>query len=299
MTTIESFNQYMRYELNRSAHTVSSYSTDLIGFATFVTGGKPDTWQPADTTSNDIRAWLAALSRSGVKASSIRRKTQALRAFFRWMRKRGGIAVNPAADVTLAKLSKPLPDSVPVKEMETLLDEDIDSTDFCQVRDHMIVNMLYSTGIRRAELLDLRLKDYTPSARELKVTGKRDKQRVIPISPQLATEIERYLEMRADTAAEGTDAFFLGKNGRPLNKTALSGIVKVKLAMTSCSKRSPHTLRHTFATAMLNNGAEINAVKEFLGHASLATTQIYTHLSYNELKNNYLHAHPRAKKEED
>lgn len=289
----------MRYELNRSVHTVSSYSTDLNEFAAFVTADKPDTWLPADTTPNDIRAWLASLSRAGVKASSIRRKTQALRAFFRWMRKRGEIATNPAADVTLAKLAKPLPDSVPVKEMEALLSEEPPADDYCEVRDHLIINMLYSTGIRRAELLGLRLKDYSPTAGELKVTGKRDKQRVVPVSSTLADEISAYLSLRAETAADGTDAFFLGKSGRPLNKTTLSGIVKVKLAMTSCSKRSPHTLRHTFATAMLNNGAEINAVKEFLGHASLATTQIYTHLSYNELKNNYLHAHPRAKKEED
>lgn len=282
----------MRYELNRSAHTVAAYTRDLTQLADWVAGCN-GCFDPTALTQTDIRTWLRHLAASGDKPATVRRKTQAVRSLYRFLLKRGRTKSDPTEDIVLAKLPRPLPDTVAERDMEAVLAHP-DSTDYGP--DDLVIDLLYSTGMRRAELIGLRLKDYDPLRHELKVLGKRDKQRIIPLPEVLCLSIDRYI---ASTLPPGTPAdapLLVRKNGRPLNNYALSRIVKEKLSATACRKKSPHVLRHSFATAMLNHGADINTVKEFLGHASLAATQIYTHLSFGELKTNYQRAHPRALK---
>ena len=295
---IEDFLKYIRYELNLSACTVLSYSTDLRQFAEYLTGGTGEGLDVASVTAGDIRAWIAHLSKRGVSARSIRRKVQAVRAFYRYLIKRGDAIENPAADVELAKLRKPLPVFVREENINTLLDEEVDAGEFVEVRDKLIVMMLYTTGIRRAELIGLRDADVDVAKREMKVLGKRDKERIVPFGAELAEWIGRYRELRDKKAAStATGAFFVRPSGEALYPMLVQRIVKEKLVEAGGSPRqSPHVLRHTFASAMLNGGASLNSVKELLGHESLAATQVYTHITVRELKSNYEHAHPRATK---
>lgn len=280
----------MRYELNRSAHTVAAYTRDLTQLALW-TAGRCGCFDPTALTQADIRSWLRHLAASGDKPATIRRKTHAVRSLYRFMIKRGRTQSDPTEDIVLATVPRPLPDTVAERDMETVLAHK-DSPD--SGADDLVIDLLYSTGMRRAELIGLRLRDYDPQRRELKVLGKRDKQRTIPLPAELCARIDRYIAYYITPDSPAESPLILRKNGRPLNNYALSRIVKEKLSTTACRKKSPHVLRHSFATAMLNHGADINTVKEFLGHASLAATQIYTHLSFGELKTNYQRAHPRA-----
>lgn len=289
----QSFLNYIRCELNLSARTVLSYTYDLRqweAFATATFGTDFDTTAP---TSNDLRMWVARLASDGVSQRSIRRKIQTLRAFFAYMMKRRGALTNPAAELQPGRMSKPLPRVVPPSQTARVLDTDLaDPTDFEQVRDHLIVDMLYSTGMRASELAGLRDCDVNTAAAELKVVGKRNKERIIPYSQSLADMISRYRSLRPDTP---TGAFFVLADGSPIAYRHVNATVKREFAGTD-SHPTPHALRHSCATDMLNAGASLAAVRELLGHASLATTQIYTHLSTSELKHNYKLAHPRAQK---
>lgn len=298
---VADFTTYMRYELNRSAHTVSAYSRDIMQFIHYMHDFSED-FNPAGVTTIDVRTWLRVLSASGDKPATIRRKTQALRSFFAFLKHRGKVQSNPCSDIVLAKIPSKLPEIVSSDDMELLLSEtkpDVDKN-YDDFRDHLILLLLYSTGMRQAELLGLCRKDFNINRRELRITGKRNKQRIVPLPEEVCKIMKQYLDMRAvQVGGNIPDSQILAKkNGKAMNKSALYSIVKVRLGTTSCRKKSPHVLRHSFATAMLNNGADINTVKEYLGHASLAATQIYTHLTLRELKTNYQHAHPRAKKED-
>lgn len=295
---LEDFLKYLRYELNRSAYTVLSYSTDICQFAEFITDGETDKFSPADVTVTDVRAWVGRLAAEKMSPRTLRRKVQSIRAFYRFLVKRGVAVVNPASDVTLAKIDKPLPAFVRASEMEKIIDEDCDNS-HDSLRDSLLTELFYSTGMRQAELLSLRPSDILWSNFEFKITGKRNKQRIVPFAPELGKKIKRYVEVRDAEYPEfaGSEILFVN-NGRPLNKAALYRIINKKLSLVASKKKSPHVLRHSFATAMLADGADLNTVKEFLGHTSLAATQIYTHLSFSELKNNYQHAHPRAQKQE-
>ena len=231
-------------------------------------------------TTSDIRAWLSCLSRAGDAPVTIRRKTQSLRAFFRYLLRRRVIDANPAADIVLAKTRRSLPNFVPAAEMERVVDSldtssrAADATEEERLEE-IAVTLLYTTGMRRAELLSLRDADIDFSRLELKEwIAWRDAQ--YPSSPS---------------------TLLLTFKGAPLSKTKLAAMVGRALASTSARRKSPHALRHTFATAMLNEGADLNSVKEMLGHASLSTTQIYTHVSFAEMREAYRHAHPRAKEE--
>ena len=208
--------------------------------------------------------------------------------------KQGMASDSPAAAVELARIPKRLPQLVRTSSMDELLDQEIDETDFVQVRNRLIVMMLYETGMRRAELLDLLDRNVDTASGELKVHGKRDKDRIIPFGTELAQAIDSYRLLR-DELVRGCEHFFVKEDGNPLYPMLVYRIVHRALQEVGVtSKRSPHVLRHSFATAMLNDGAAINSVKELLGHESLATTQIYTHVTFSELKNNYKLAHPRA-----
>lgn len=298
---ISSFLRYLRLELNRSELTCTAYGHDLREFAGWL--ATPERPFSAETvTTSDIRAWLSCLSRAGDAPVTIRRKTQSLRAFFRYLLRRRVIDSNPAADIVLAKTRRSLPNFVPAAEMERVVDSldtssrAADATEEERLEE-IAVTLLYTTGMRRAELLSLRDADIDYSRLELRVTGKRSKQRVIPIAGPMAEHLKEWIAWRDAQYPSSPSPLLLTFKGAPLSKTRLAAMVGRALASTSARRKSPHALRHTFATAMLNEGADLNSVKEMLGHASLSTTQIYTHVSFAEMREAYRHAHPRAKEE--
>lgn len=299
---IATFVGYLRHELNRSRLTVTAYEADLRQFIAFL--GASSSFDAASVTVADIRAWLAEMTRCGDTPRTLRRKTQSLRAFYRFLMRRKIVKTNPAADIVLAKADRPLPQFVREEEMENLLSADTEyETDADSARDHLVMLMLYSTGMRRAELLGMKDSDVDFYRGEIRVTGKRNKQRVIPIARELADEISRYIALRDKETDEKCrisrgEYLFHGPRGR-LGEKLIAAIVARMLAGTSVVRKSPHVLRHTFATALLNNGAGINSVKELLGHASVATTQIYTHVSFAQMRSDYLKAHPRARHNPD
>ncbi|MGM9832679.1 MAG: tyrosine-type recombinase/integrase [Candidatus Limisoma sp.] len=288
----EKYIRYLRYELNYSVHTVLSYSKDLSQFAQFL---GVEVLEPKRVTVGDVRAWVYSLSKDGMAVRTVRRKVQSLRAYFRYLQKEGVVDANPVDDIPMAKVPHPLPVFVREKSMDDVLDADYDRADFADVRNRLIVEMLYETGIRRAELITLEDANVDSRAGELKVLGKRSKERIVPFGPRLCRLVETYRALRKGVGPE-TDRFFVTDKGRPVYPTLVYNVVTDALSSVTASKRSPHVLRHSFASAMLNHGAGINSVKELLGHESLAATQVYTHITYRELKQNYKHAHPRALK---
>ncbi len=289
---INDFLSYLKAELRCSPHTVAAYERDLRQFCT---------WRDSDdcttVTTGEIRAWIGDLADEGLAATTLRRKAQSLRAFFHWRQKTCGAHSNPATDIILPKKRRHLPNFIKEEEMESLLNTEPDS--FADERAHIVLTILYSLGLRQAELLALTDADVDFSGCELRVTGKRDKQRSVPLPDTLAEEIRHWQEVRDKRypALPNPAPLIAGPHGK-LSKPALYALVRDALSTVSSGRKSPHTLRHTFATAMVNNGADLDAVREMLGHESLATTQIYTHLSFNELLSNYRHSHPRAKQEE-
>lgn len=293
---IDHFTNHLRHEVNDSPLTVEAYLRDLRQFIAF-SGADTDSFDPLTVTSSDIRAWVASMSRRGLNRRTLRRKVQSLRAFYRYLMLMGHTRTNPAMQVEIAKPHDPLPAFIRQAETNEILDQSVDSDDFTALRDHLIILMLYSTGMRRAELIGLLDRNVDLSRFELKVLGKRNKERVIPFGAELAREIRRYRGLREELGLDTDDHFFVRPGGLPLYPRAVNVIVDRMLRPgVSAAKVSPHVLRHSFATDMLNNGADINAVQQLLGHCSLETTQIYTHISTRELQQNYLTAHPRAKK---
>lgn len=294
---IESFITYIRCELNLSAHTVSAYSRELKQWADFETAGKPETLRPMETTASDLRLWVAQLAKEGDAPRTIRHKIQSLRAFFRYLMRYHGLKSNPAAELSLAKTDKPLPVYVRQSETNAILDSPIDETDFTEVRNRLVVMMIYTTGLRCSEVQGLKDVDVNTETCELKVLGKRNKERVIPFGPELEQMIETYRTLRDKTAQACAPEFFVRESGEPLYRKLVYTIVHNALeGRTVARRQSPHVLRHSFATDMLNNGADLYSVQQLLGHQSLATTQVYTHITYRELKQNYQQAHPRALK---
>ena len=294
---IEGFLKYLRYELNYSVHTVLSYGNDLRQFAEFLTRGDSEQLRLDDVSVNDIREWMMSLSNAGDCQRTIRRKVQSVRALYKYMQRRALIDRNPATMVELAKLPKRLPTYVRSENINALLDQDIDLADFTAVRNKLMLMMFYETGIRRAELIGLSDVNVDASAMQIKVRGKRNKDRIVPFGSELLGWIERYRDLRSQQVTCECDEFFVGTNGKPLYPSLVYNVVHDALqAAGGTDKFSPHVLRHSFASAMLNNGAQLNNVKELLGHESLAATQVYTHITFSELKDNYQSAHPRALK---
>lgn len=294
---IEGFLKYLRYELNYSVHTVLSYGNDLRQFAEFLTRGDSGQLRLDDVSVSDIREWMMSLSNAGDCQRTIRRKVQSVRALYKYMQRRALIDRNPATMVELAKLPKRLPTYVRSENINAMLDEDIDLSDFTAVRNRLMLLMFYETGIRRAELIGLSDVNVDASAMQIKVHGKRNKDRIVPFGSELLEWIVRYRELRSQQVAAVCDAFFVRPNGKALYPSLVYNVVHDALqAAGGTDKFSPHVLRHSFASAMLNNGAQLNNVKELLGHESLAATQVYTHITFSELKDNYQSAHPRALK---
>ena len=294
---IDSFLDYLRYERNYSNYTIGAYSKDLRQFEGYVKRYKEGIFDPVDVDADLVRGWVVSLMDEMLSPVSVNRKLSSLKSFFKFLMKQGSISVNPLRLITGPKTKKPLPYFVRDKEMELLLDGDGFDEDFEGVRDRLILEMLYDTGIRRSELIGIQDFDVDFGAMQIRVTGKRNKQRLIPFAEGLKNLIQAYTEVRNREVGSESGWFFVRKNGEQLSAGIVYTIVKKKLSeIPTLAKRSPHVLRHSFATSMLNNGAELNAVKEILGHSSLASTSVYTHTTFEELKKVY-HAHPRAKKE--
>lgn len=298
---IAEFENYLRLELNRSRCTVNAYLRDVCQFAGWLGTDSEALVSPGAVCANDVSDWLGTMAAHGIGPASLRRKTQSLRALFRWAIRTGRLKINPAEDVTLAKLPRHLPDIVKPSELEQLLDFDPGS-DYIAARSHLAINMLYSLGLRQAELLSLTdadLRDGSDS-HEIRVTGKGSKERVLPVPEPLVEEILRVRSMRDERYPLLSEPRHLiaGPHGA-VSPRLLYNTVHTALAGTSAARRSPHILRHSFATALLGNGANLDAVRQLLGHASLGTTQIYTHLSTNELRQAYAAAHPRGKDHDD
>lgn len=292
---IEKFLRYLRYEKNYSSCTVLSYKRDLEQFRSFRSRERADA-RAMPVESDDVRNWVMALGEQGVSPRTIGRKISALRSYFKYAQRMGEVEDNPAAGVKLPKVRKQLPAFVRPEAMERLLDDDEKSDELATVRDRLIVAMLYETGMRRAELIGLRDAAVDNTMCELRVLGKRNKERIIPYGSALQEQITLYRALRGGVSGEN-ERFFTLDNGKPLYDKYVYRVVRQSLARVSTiAKKSPHVLRHSFASAMLNNGAGINSVKELLGHSSLASTEVYTHITFEELKQSYKHAHPRVEK---
>jgi integrase/recombinase XerC len=294
---VDSFINYLRYERNYSVYTVASYAKDLEQFEVFVTEKTEGVFEPEIIDSDLVREWIVFLLDNKISPVSVNRKLSSLKSFFKFLVKQGVVSTNPLRFVNGPKTPKPIPYFIREGEMELLLNGDGFETDFEGERNRLILEMLYDTGIRRSELVRIKKTDIDFDVLLLKVTGKRNKQRLIPFAEGLKNKMLSYIAIRNREIGTESEWFFVRKNGTQLSDGMVYLIVKKSLSeISTLSKRSPHVLRHSFATSMLNNGAELNAVKELLGHSSLASTSVYTHTTFEELKKVY-HAHPRAKKE--
>jgi len=293
----EKFIKYLRYEKNYSSQTEISYFTDLTQFEAFIIG-ELGTFDLSDIDSDLIRIWISRLMEQRLKARSVNRKLSAVKSFFRYLKKNGIIQRNPAEAVSGPKAARRLPTFVNDREMTLVLDDARQySDDFRGLRDRFLIDLLYLTGMRRAELIALKDTDIDFGSCTLRVTGKRNKQRIIPFSDDTGEKIKKYMAAREAEIENKSSFLFVKEDGGPLYPKLVYNIVHDHLnSISTLSKKSPHVLRHSFATEMLNNGAEINAVKELLGHSSLASTEVYTHVTFEELKKAYDNAHPRAKK---
>lgn len=291
----ESFLQYLLIEKRYSPHTIRSYQNDLDQFFNFILelglSGNPE-----DITSHEIRAWIVSMMDRDISPGTVHRKISCLRIFYRYMRKEGLVRHDPIEKIVLPKRKKKLPVFVSEDALNNLLDKFEFGGDFAGVRNRTIIEMLYLTGMRRAELTGLKNSDIDISSGTLKVTGKRNKQRIIPIIKSFIARIDEYTRLRNELFSSGTDDwFFITDGGKKLYDKFVYNTVRNYLTMvTTIEKRSPHVLRHTFATHMLNHGADLNSIKELLGHANLSATQIYTHNTFEKLKKVYKQAHPRA-----
>lgn len=294
---LDSFLNYLRYERNYSLRTITAYAKDLAQFEEFVKRKKEGTFVVEEVDADLVRSWIVHLLEEKNAPVSVNRKLSSLKSFFKFLMKEQIVTVDPVRFVLGPKTKKRLPVFIKEKDMERLLDSEDFDNDFEGIRDRLILEMLYDTGVRRSELVGIRDADIDYDAMQVKVTGKRNKQRLIPFAERLKSLMLAYKEVRNREVGSDEGWFFVRKDGRPVTASFLYTIVKKKLSLIPTLARcSPHVLRHSFATSMLNNGAELNAVKELLGHSSLASTSVYTHTTFEELKKMY-HAHPRAQKE--
>jgi integrase/recombinase XerC len=294
MMLTESFLQYIQYEKNYSSHTVEGYKNDLLQFSQFVSGDAP--FDPKTIDALIVRRWIVSLMEEGYSPLSVNRKLSSLKSFFKYLQKYTYIESSPVKRVAGPKVNKPLPYFVKEKDMDTFFTEIKEDATFEEERNRAIMDVFYTTGIRCAELVRLENGDVDCEAGLIRVTGKRNKQRIIPFSNNLKQTLQAYkANKNKEVDSTVSRAFFVRKDGRALSNSLVYNIVKKQLSgIPNLSKKSPHVLRHTFATSMLNNGADLNAVKELLGHASLSSTEVYTHTTFEELKKAYHQAHPRA-----
>ena len=291
---INEFLNYLKFERNRSDLTIKNYGEDLRAFKEFY--GNLDSrlsWKSVD--SDIIRDWMESMMDKGNNATSINRRLSALRSFYRFALARKLVDKDPVHGVTGPKKGRPLPQFLKENEMDRLLDAESWMDSFEDVRDRMVIMTFYETGVRLSELIGLDDSMVDFSNRQLKVTGKRNKQRVIPFGEELLVTLRDYMKRRDKEVNRQSEALFVSAKGRRMTSSQVREAVRKNLSkVCTLKKRTPHVLRHTFATAMLDNKAGIESVKKLLGHESLSTTEIYTHTTFEQLKREYYSAHPRA-----
>lgn len=288
---LQKFYEYLRFEKRFSEHTLVAYSTDLEQFILFSEVSSLN--DIAQLKSVFIRGWIVQLMDEGYSNKSVNRKLASLRTLFKWIRKEGISVENPMSRIRGPKVEKRLPSFAREQELGSDRTKHLFNDDFNGLRDELMLELFYQTGIRLSELIGLTLQDI--QSNNIKVLGKRNKERIIPISSSLQQTLQRYIAVR--TAFQKCNRLFILENGKPLYPAFVYRKIHHMLGtLTTLDKRSPHVLRHTFATHMLNNGAGLETLKALLGHASLAATQVYTHNSFAQLNQIYRHAHPRMNK---
>lgn len=294
---IKAFQEYLQHEKKYSAHTVAAYSADLLSFKDYVVENF-DTENITATNYSIIRSWIVQLSESGFENKTINRKIASLKAFYKFLLKVKQIESSPLLQHKSLKTPKKLQIPFSENELNLVLNAIEFSEDFEGIRNKLIIELFYVTGIRRAELINLKIYNVDLNTQTIKVIGKRNKERIIPIVSLTINSINKYLSQRAKIEnITNSEYFFITKKGLKLNETFVYRLINMYFSNVSEKvKKSPHMLRHTFATHLLNNGADLNSVKELLGHSSLASTQVYTHNSLAELKKVYATSHPRNKK---
>ena len=297
MSSLESFVSYLSLEKNYSIHTVKAYQKDIEEFSSFCLEGY-ELEEIDDVEYPIVRAWIVCLVESAISNRTINRKVASLKAFYRFLQRIERISANPLSKHKALKTSKKIEVPFSEVEMENVLNQITFEDDFEGCRDKLIIELLYTTGIRRAELINLKLSDIDFSRNTILVLGKRNKERIVPLLPSTKAMFLEYFDKRIHLEQLFDKRFvFLSKSGVKIYETLVYRVINKYLSEVSTKvKKSPHILRHTFATHLLNKGADLNSVKELLGHSSLASTQVYTHNSIAELKKVHLAAHPRSKK---
>jgi integrase/recombinase XerC len=292
---IQSFIQYLQFEKRYSPHTILSYKTDLEQFFTYLIS-QYDAPPVSKVTAGFIRSWLAEMRGEKISPKSLNRKISSLKSLYKYLLKTGEVTQTPLTTIVSPKVGKRLPSFVAEKDMETLQGHVEFPDTWMGKTDKLLVDLFYATGMRLSELINLKPSHIDEANRQIKVLGKGNKERIIPASKELISELLDYYRSRREAVIETTTEYlFINEKGKPLYPKYVYNVVKANLSrVTTLQKKSPHVLRHTFATHLTNNGADLNAVKELLGHSSLAATQIYTHNTIDKLKDIYKKAHPKA-----
>lgn len=290
---MEAFLNYLLYQKRDSGHTITAYRNDLLQFKDYL-HNEEQVEELDEATYKQARNFIAFLMEQKQSAKSVNRKLSALKSYYKYQLRNGSITVNPVQKLKGPKIPKRLPEFVDEKAMGNLLDPEWFSDDFEGLRDRLLLDVLYQTGMRRIEVIQLKETDLDMHGLQFRVLGKRSKERIIPFHLTLKRNLEQYLQVKREQRLDNGSLFVTIKN-EPLTEQAMYLLVKKYLGrVTTLKKKSPHILRHTFATHLLNDGSNINAVKELLGHANLNATQIYTHNTIDKLKKHYKQAHPRS-----
>ncbi len=291
----QQFLEHLKYQKRYSQHTIISYENDLSAFSSFMLKEFPDT-EIDKIKTTFIRTWLAEMKEAEMASRSLNRKISALRSFFKYLLKNEVVKVNPVSTIISPKMPKRLPQFVEEKDTSSLFSEVEFSEGFKGDTERLLLDILYNTGMRKAELIGLKEHQIDISNSQIKVLGKGNKERIIPVSKVLMNDIKLYIAEKRRLMGRSEEQFlFVTDKGKPLDPKTVYNIARKYISkVTTIDKKSPHILRHSFATHLMNNGADLNAVKELLGHSSLAATQIYTHNTIEKLKDVYKKAHPKA-----
>ena len=293
---LHQYQQYLSKEKKFSPHTIQAYVKDIQDFISFI---RPYQDNFLKVTTRDIRKWLSKLSLKGYSEKTINRKIASLKSFYNFLLKTDTISQNPLQPINSLKVRKKIPVPFSPDEMNMLFDSNIFEDDFEGIRDRVLITILYSTGIRRSELINIKTSDIDLHNKQLKVLGKRNKERIVPLLSSVVDLIEAYIQIKNDFFKNKLNSgyLFVTQKGKKMYGMLVYRLINSYLSKVSVKhKKSPHMIRHTFATHLLNNGADLNAIKELLGHTSLAATQVYTHTSVQHLKEIYKKTHPRSKK---
>jgi integrase/recombinase XerC len=295
-SNLHSYKEYLFKEKKYSSNTITAYVNDVVTFEKFMS--ELDNQYTLETASYSlVRNWVVHLLESGLENKSVNRKISSLKSFYKFLLKIKQISSTPLLKHKSLKVSKVIQIPFSEKEINLAIDKEYSYTTFEEIRNYLIVTLFYTTGMRRAELISLQLKSIDFSNKAIKVIGKRNKERIIPLLPFVIQLLKNYISFRIDLQTiKDSEVLILSNKGNKVSESFVYRLINDYFSTASIKvKKSPHILRHTFATHLLNNGADLNSVKELLGHASLASTQVYTHSSLNELKNVYKNAHPRNK----